>query len=141
MQPPSHDEIEAVTPVLSALLTLAKWVGGPAAVAWIAGRFLIRNSVKAGETKRRYEELVEDVEAIKLREQLYITVTQHEAMQLICTTRMDGLINTRIQQALAGIHSDMSKMNGNICKIMGAMNIPQDSDGSQRRRSTDTTIL
>ena len=138
LQPPTHEELEAVTPVLSALLTLAKWVGGPAAVAWIIGRFLLRSGVRAGQVHAEYEELVEDVEAIKLREKSYITIPQHDAMQKICTQNLVNIIDNRTHTAMAELRAEMSTMNGNICKIMGALDIKQDNGPQHyRRRSTD----
>ena len=137
MQPPTHEELEAVTPVLSALLTLAKWVGGPAAVAWIIGRFLLRSGVKAGQAHAEYEDLAEDVEAIKEREKSYITIPQHDAMQKICTQNLVNIIDNRTHTAMAELRAEMSTMNGNICKIMGALDIQQEERPHRHRRSTD----
>ena len=137
MQPPTHEELETVTPVLAGLYTLIKWVGGPAVAAWIVGRFLIKGGLKAGETKAQYEDLVEDVEAIKEREKFYITIPQHEILQKVCTQNLVSIIDNRTHTAMAELRSEMSTLNGNICKIMGALDIQQDDRQPRHRRATD----
>lgn len=126
VQPPTHEEIEAVAPVLSALVTIAKWVGGPAVAAWITGKFILKSGVKAGEVKQQYADLAEDVEAIKEREKSYITVKEHESMQRTCTATLNATIDNRTHCAMAELRAEMSTMNGNICKIMGALDIKAD---------------
>ena len=137
MQPPTHEELETVTPILAGLFTLIKWIGGPAVAAWIVGRFLVKGGVKAGETKAQYEDLVEDVEAIKEREKSYITIPQHEAMQRICVSNLEHIFDNRTNQAMTEVRAEMSILNGNICKIMGALDIHQDGQPPRHRRVTD----
>ena len=137
MQPPTHEELETVTPVLAGLFTLVKWIGGPAVAAWIVGRFLVKGGVKAGETKAQYEDLVEDVEAIKEREKSYLTIPQHEILQKVCTQNLIGIIDNRTHATMAELRSEMSTLNGNICKIMGALDIQPDDRQPRHRCSTD----
>lgn len=126
VQPPTPDEMDAAAPTISALISIAKWIGGPAVAAWIAGRFILKSGFKAGEVKQQYTELAEDVEAIKEREKTYITVPQHDAMQRICTANLNATIDNRTHCAMAELRAEMSTMNGNICKIMGALDIKAD---------------
>lgn len=126
VQPPTPDEIESVAPVFSAIVTIAKWVGGPAVAAWIAGKFILKSGVKAGEVKQQYADLAEDVEAIKIREKTYITVKDHDAMQKVCTSNLERIFDNRTNLAMSEIRAEMSTLNGNVCKIMGAMNIKQE---------------
>ena len=137
MQPPTHEEIETVTPVLASLFTLIKWIGGPAVAAWIVGRFLFKGGIAAGEVKSQYTELSEDVEAIKEREKSYITLPQHEILQKVCTQNLVSIIDNRTHTAMAELRSEMSTLNGNICKIMGALDIQQDDRQPRHRRATD----
>ena len=137
MQPPTHEEIETVTPVLASLFTLIKWIGGPAVAAWIVGRFLFKGGIAAGEVKSQYTELSEDVEAIKEREKSYITIPQHEILQKVCTQNLVSIIDNRTHTAMAELRSEMSTLNGNICKIMGALDIQQDDRQPRHRRATD----
>ena len=137
MQPPTHEEIETVTPVLASLFTLIKWIGGPAVAAWIVGRFLFKGGIAAGEVKSQYTELSEDVEAIKEREKSYITIPQHEILQKVCTQNLIGIIDNRTHATMAELRSEMSTLNGNICKIMGALDIQPDDRQPRHRCSTD----
>ena len=137
MQPPTHEEIETVTPVLASLFTLIKWIGGPAVAAWIVGRFLFKGGIAAGEVKSQYTELSEDVEAIKEREKSYLTIPQHEILQKVCTQNLVSIIDNRTHTAMAELRSEMSTLNGNICKIMGALDIQQDDRQPRHRRATD----
>lgn len=131
MNPPGKDELEAVAPFVGAIITLLQWVGGFAAAAWIIGRFMVRT----GEEKRRYEELVEDVAAVKEHQAKCITIPQHDDMQRICTSNLERIIDAKLHHAVMDMRSEMSTMNGNICKIMGALNIDPIEGMGQRRRS------
>jgi len=133
LQPPSHDEIEAAAPVISGLITLAKWVAGPAAAAWVAGKFL----VMTGHAKRKYEEVAEDIEAIKVREKSYITIPQHDAMQKICVSNLEHVVDSKLNTAVSDLRAEMSIMNGNICKIMGSLGIQDDGTQQRQRRNSD----
>jgi len=137
VQPPSPDEIAAGERLIEHLVTIVKWVGGPAAAAWVAARFLTRASFRAGEEKRKYEELSEDVEAIKDREKAYITVSQHDTMQKMCTQQLISIIDNRTHASMTELRLEMAAMNGNICKIMGSLGINDDGNTTHNRRSYD----
>ncbi len=137
MQPPTHEEIEVMTPTISALISIAKWLCGPSVAAWIIIRFVAKNSIKVGEAKQQYIELAEDVEKIKEREKTYITVKDHDYLQNVCTSNLQRIFDKRTHCAMTELRSEMNTLNGNICKIMGALNIQQDTNVLQNHRKDD----
>jgi len=119
---------------IDAVVGLAKWFSGIAAAIWLASKTIFKTGMKAGEEKRKYEELNEDVDALEKQNGGYLTKTEHESLSRYCRLEIEHMIDARIHNALTDLRQEMGTMNGNICKILGAMNIEPVEPG-QRRRS------
>jgi hypothetical protein len=125
------DDFEQGSKFLDIAMQAGKWVAGTAAAAWVAFRF----SVRAGEQKRRYEELAEDVAQLKLVSTTYLTKPQHDDMQKICQGDIERMIDNKLHKAILEWRDELAALNANICHIMGALKIAPVDQGKRRRRS------
>jgi len=145
------DDIHAGAKLIDILLQVAMWLGGTISAAYLAVRWTLRQGVKVGEEKERYENMVEAVEKInkldldsliktvselKTSAPHWITKTQHDEMQRYCRSEVDRVINEKLYKANIEWREELMAVNANICHIMGALNI-RPVDQGKRRRQTD----
>lgn len=122
---------------VDAAVSVIKWVSAVFAAAWVATKFLFKSGVQTGERLRMYKELEEDVRDLKAKIPLCMTKPEHEGLSRACISELEHKFDQRINSALADLREEMGTMNGNICKILGAMNITPIEQHQQRRRRTD----
>ena len=137
--PVGPDDLEQGGKAAEYLLQVGKWFGGTVTAAWIAFKWTAKAGVKAGEEKRRYEELSEDVAALKKEKEHWITKTQHDDMQKLCQGEIERMIDMRLHRAVMEWRDELAALNANICHIMGALNIRPVDQGKRRRRSDAET--
>lgn len=144
------DDIETGGKLLDAAIQALKWLGGTVAAAYIAVRWTLRQGVRVGEEKQRYEDMVAAVEKIhaldldsliktvaelKRISPEWITRSQHDDMQRYCRLDVEKTIESKANAASREWRDELAAMNANICHIMGAMNLRPVDQGKRRRQS------
>jgi hypothetical protein len=137
--------IEFVVPIL-------KWMGGTAVAAWLAVRWTLRQGVRVGEEKQRYEDLqiaVEKINALDLESLIktvaelktasphWITKPQHDEISRFCQGEIERMVEAKMYRAIMEWRDELSALNANVCHIMGALNL-RPVDQGKRRRQSDT---
>lgn len=144
------EEMEQGSRLFELVVPIGKWVAGTAAAAWVAMRWTIRSSMRVGEEKKRYEDLVSLVDKfndldldslvrtvaqLKIDSTQWITRTQHDDMQRICQGDIERMIDSRLHRAILEWRDELAALNANVCHIMGALNIKPIDQGKRRRQS------
>lgn len=106
--------------------TIGKWAVGILGGVWAGAKVII----KIGEQKRRYEELHEDVRALReeirlLREERaqYITTGQQEIMAEKCHATWSADFRKELAAISASWRNDLNDVNANLYHFMLAMNV------------------
>jgi hypothetical protein len=135
--------IEFVVPIL-------KWMGGTAVAAWLAVRWTLRQGVRVGEEKQRYEDLqiaVEKINALDLESLIktvadlktasphWITKPQHDEISRFCQGEIERMVEAKMYRAIMEWRDELSALNANVCHIMGALNLRPVDQGKRRRQS------
>ena len=111
--------------------------------AWIGGLItgfvvIVRTVVKAGEEKRRYEELREDLDDVKQRIPSLLTEEGHKVIQQQCWDNRDKMRERSINSAVEQLKEQLNTISGTLCYFMGKLNIePPPAVTSQKRRKDD----
>lgn len=129
--PPTPDDIEAAGPLLGKLGAAIGWVVGVLAVLY-AG---IKEIIRVGGEKRRYEELREDVTELKESRKLYLTIVEHESQTELCHARLAKLSADQLNAVVKDLKEDMETMNANLFRLMGAMQVDPVVSPKKRRRT------
>lgn len=130
------EDFESGGKLLDMLIQSGKWLAGTAAAAWVAFRL----SVRAGEQKRRYEELREDADRLEKMAEKFLTRAQHDDMQKICQGDIERMIDNKLHKAILEWRDELAALNANICHIMGALKIAPVDQGKRRRRSDSEEV-
>ena len=145
------DDIETGTKILDGLIQLGKWIGGTIAAAYLAVRWTLRQGVRVGEEKERYENMVAAVDKInaldlptliqtvaelKAAAPHWITRSQHDEMQRYCRLDVEKTIDAKAYVAAREWRDELAALNANVCHIMGALKL-RPVDQGKRRRQTD----
>lgn len=146
------DEFEQGGKLIEFIVPILKWMGGTAVAAWLAVRWTLRQGVRVGEEKQRYEDLqvaVEKIHALDLENLIktvaelkttsptWITRAQHDDMQRICQGDIERMVDARMYKAVLEWRDELAALNANVCHIMGALNL-RPVDQGKRRRQSDT---
>jgi hypothetical protein len=130
---------------------ILKWMGGTAVAAWLAVRWTLRQGVRVGEEKQRYEDLqiaVEKINALDLESLIktvadlktasphWITKPQHDEISRFCQGEIERMVEAKMYRAIMEWRDELSALNANVCHIMGALNL-RPVDQGKRRRQTD----
>jgi hypothetical protein len=117
------------------LIAILKWAGSVAVATWVTVKFFLKTGFMAGEEKRKHDELIGDVEELKIKQGTYLTRQQHDDISKICTSELEHMIDLKIHATISDLRYDMSTMNGNICRILGALNIEVPENDKYRRKT------
>lgn len=146
----SPEDFDQGSKLVDALFQAAKWAGGTVAAAYIAVRWTLKQGVRVGEEKQRYEDLVVAVEKInaldmdsliktvaelKTTSPQWITRTEHDGMQRVCQSDIKRMVDDRLYKAVLEWRDELSALNANVCHIMGALNLRPVDQGKRRRQS------
>ena len=110
-------------------------------LGWIVGFFAaliigVRVIIKAGEEKRRYNEIKEDLEMIKTSLPQFMTRQEHDQLQRQCWDQRDKLQDGKIHQTTMLINDRLNDINSTLCYFMGQMKIkPPEFTGFNRRKT------
>lgn len=121
------------------------WLWAAGSVAGVAG--VVGCVVRAGETKQKFAQMRSDLDRHEGLFRTMITEEDHKALQLICQTELRHRIDKRIEERshmiqaenkeiFDDLYDQISVMNGNLCHLMGAMNV-EPIKTPKRRRKTD----
>ena len=88
----------------------------------------------------KYKALQDSVDTIRTKQAICITQSEHDTMQLRCTEHIMHVVAEKFRDhekehaaEMKHLREDVSDLNGNICKIMGAMNIEPVQNKARRR--------
>jgi gas vesicle protein len=136
LQPPTPDDIDAAAPLIGKVIDILKWVLGTLAAALIASWRVLKFAGNAGREQRKYEEIAEDIAALKAAG--YITLSQHDQLQAQCQSEIKRMVENQVHGAMTKVEDQLSDLKGTVCYFMGAMGIkPPDTDMIKKRRRGD----
>jgi len=121
---------------------------------WLAGTFVASvcavaaAAFRGGKEKAKYEEVVAKVELHDAVMKSFITDTAHIDMQKQCQqtimqtisstkSTLEHQMDNRINMAIIDFQHEISFLNANICKLLGAQQIEPVQRFDRRRRSDD----
>ena len=123
------------------------WVWVMGSLAGAAGA--IGLIIHAGEKKQQFAQMRADVDRHEELFKKVITEDDHKALQLLCQAEIKHRIDSRIEERMHSmqvenkeifddLYDQISVMNGNLCHLMGAMNV-EPIKSPKRRRRTDAS--
>lgn len=136
--------------------------------AWLVGGGVIAGFatvvgliIKAGEEKQKYLQLRDDVDEHEERFKKVVFLEEYKGMQALCQTEIkkiievgqahnEHLIDSRVAAGLKeaqaanlevfnDLYDQMSTLNGNLCHLMGAMNVKPIRSPKRRRKLDAST--
>lgn len=148
---PSPEDFEAGRQIVESLIQLGKWAVGTLTAAWLAGKWLLRQGVRVGEEKQKYEDLISAVDKInaldletlirtvaemKAASPYWMTRKEHDEISTHCRLEIESMVNQRMYKAVMEWRDEVAALNANVCHIMGALNL-RPVDSGKKRRVTD----
>lgn len=148
---PSPEDFENGSRLIDPLIQLAKWIGGTVAAAYLAGKWLLRQGVRVGEEKQKYEDLISAVDKInaldletlirtvaemKAASPYWMTRKEHDEIRTHCRLEIESMVSQRMYKAVMEWRDEVAALNANVCHIMGALNL-RPVDSGKKRRVTD----
>lgn len=128
--PPTPEDLERAWPLLSKAWEIGKWAVGFLAALFFGAKWASR----FGSERQKYEVLREDVDELKIRSACWLTKDEHDDQQRTCQKEIGHIIDAKVREAVMGLHDEMGVLNGNLCRIMGVLNIDPIESARRRRR-------